>query len=125
VDAQQTLSSFHGEYHQFDLAALDEINRLAWFAGGVDVVMPGDLYGAAISRLAFQGIAQVPLELVRLKCLLTGHSYTLGINKLQILLLEEPSLADHQALKHLPAKKIKRWPLILPKFGQRMPNPDK
>ena len=64
----------------------------------------------------------MPLELVRLKCLLTGHSYTLGLNQLQILLLEEPTLADRPALKHLPAKKIA---LILPNFGKGMPNPDK
>jgi hypothetical protein len=66
MDSQETLSSFGREYGQFDLAALYEIDHLAWITGGVDVDVPRDRDRASVTRLVRQGIAQLFFELVDL-----------------------------------------------------------
>jgi len=77
--------------HQLDLAAFDEIDRIVLITSDVDFVITRNLNSAATKRLALQRIAQLMLELVRLRCFVNPHCYTLGQYKVQILLLEKPA----------------------------------
>ena len=48
MDGQQTLSALGRVREQFDLAALDEVDRLILIAGSVNVSVSGNLDGARI-----------------------------------------------------------------------------